>query len=619
MGCAPSSGKAMSAPVQAPELSGKSKFLSCPTTTEIQHPSSNDPYLLICYAPSSPPFGLVMAARNMNRRSDKVLIKDVLDADLVREKEQCKISMSWNVVFKAIATELNKANKGGATCVFLPDGSLEIEIRVSLTGLSPQSKRTDVYKCVLEPLDPTPQRVYKYFVLPMATYYGKKKSDLLEKPDPAKEKVLGQLEATLIAKTASIATYNASINGDRPNIIPLRNQVQSLVEKRQVAGAAVAMLSQLSLVQRGDGGTTRAAEWVSTNVKNDPPSFHADPRTISLFEPIAPVSAFTIDTLPWGDCLVHPEPITSGHPLLSACHAAEQDWSCVEILPEVLAQHGQGIGALLAYMLLRFANPAQKELLPTGTIVALCRDLEGMIPSETPFFSTRRAVLMAGAFLFLLCGGDAIRRLNLKGDLLTTSILAVCGLMVHHDGSPNMAQYAARTLLSSMYPEGALQQHAAAVWSSILQRHVSSPHVWSCATLFTLMGCPSYFDPPETPTVAAFLRRCGEIKDFSRSNADRTLAVGAAIALCSVCHLFAPDTMMDWQEYYLLAVDRAQTRCLATHGITSLLRYQTWWDDSQGAVRTLESGFRMIFPKISFNLAATQPGLFVEAPSFIAH
>lgn len=607
MGCAPSTAKAV-APNAPPELAGKSKFLSCPVTCEIQHPSSGETYMIVCFAPLHPPYGLVVAARNVVRRTDPVLVKDVTDAELAKEKEQFKISMSWNVVFKAIATEIARCNKGGATCVFSADGSLEIELRVALTGLSNQSKKTDMYKMTLEPLPPTTQRIYKYFVAPIATLYGKKKTDLLEKPDPAKEKVLGELEATLVVKEASMRRCLESIAVNGPKIRRFREQLDDVAAKRALAVARVALLSQMVW------GRVAEPKWLQADLRSCPVEYHADPLAVCLYQ--QPHSNQHTDRFSSNDVPAFPAPVESQNPLLAAFFAAERDWDCVAILPKLLSDKGLGVAPLAAYMLWRFMDRQQRSDVSDAAVWAICIALEQKTPRSPEFFSHKRAVLVAAAYLYLLCAGDVRSRLHVKGVLLTSSILSACGCFLHHDGTSNKMQCEARTFLSSMYPEGALQLHSAACLADLLQEHDSHGYLWSNTTVHTIVGATSYLDPPGATTADYFTRRASEIKDFSRYRSDKVLAASAAVTLCCAAHIFLPqEYAVDWQVLQADAAKAAQ-RVYGLHGIASSPVGSTWWDDCEGALSRLAGTFRTIFPSIQLSLSGSSPGLFVEAPSF---
>lgn len=202
--------------VSSPEISGKGKFLATPVTGEIIHPETNDRWFLLCFSPLS--FnGLVFVARNSTNAS-ALLVKEVTDAQLTMEKESQKISMSWNVFFKALSSEFPKANKGGSSCTFTDAGDLEIETKIALTGAAAQAKKPDLYRCTLSKVDATPNNIFRFVVAPLCVQFGKKRTDLVDRPDPQKERTFSENEAAASFTHARLQSAERIIQDHEPSI-----------------------------------------------------------------------------------------------------------------------------------------------------------------------------------------------------------------------------------------------------------------------------------------------------------------------------------------------------------------------------------------------------------------
>ena len=212
---------------EEPELNGKVKFLACPSVCEVVHAESKHRYFLIAFAPQTH-HGLIIAARNFN--TGKILAKEVIDSELQEEKQAQSITLSWNLFFKAISTEIAKANKAGAKYEILPNGNMRLEIKISIAGAQ-TNKKVDCYVAELTPVETNETNLYRLFMEPIATFYGKKRTDLLDRPDPVKEKQYGECEANAIIKSASIAKCRKTIDDNIPKIVPLREQHKKLARE----------------------------------------------------------------------------------------------------------------------------------------------------------------------------------------------------------------------------------------------------------------------------------------------------------------------------------------------------------------------------------------------------
>ena len=279
MGCGASTdaqGRTLS---DEPELLGKAKFLTCPAYNDITNTAATVPpgspperWFLMVYAPQTH-HGLVFVAR---RYSDgKLLVKDLLDPDVSRIKEEQKVTLSFNIFFKAISTEINKAGKTGAKCTFTPDGqSLEVEMKVSLSAgaTTAAGRKPDLFTVKLEPLSagsgananqhgggpaanqpaaavspavkadgPT---LFRYLVEPLCTFYSRKRTDAwnTDKPDPYKEKVYGELEANSIVKSAYASQAGVTMAAKLEQLPSLRQDQLAMRQKRDALVAKVQVM-----------------------------------------------------------------------------------------------------------------------------------------------------------------------------------------------------------------------------------------------------------------------------------------------------------------------------------------------------------------------------------------
>ncbi|CUG93511.1 Hypothetical protein, putative [Bodo saltans] len=510
--------KAHNAP---PELSGKSKFLAFPITAEITHPVSNDRYMMIAYSPVTPPWAFVVVAKNLSNPTAPLLVKDVTDAELTHEKEAQKVSMSWNIFFKAVASEIARVERGGATAVFQADGSMDLECKISLAS-NVASKKTDHYRCTLQKVADTSANLFKYIATPLSVLYCKRRTDIVERPDTTKERTFGELEATYVRKQSRLKVAQQDVASALALAVPLRAKAATLKVTQRKA------VAQASIMQQRHVSKDVNDDWLKKDIFSCDPLCHAEPLTGTL----APSTKNVLkkDTFFFEHIPVYPTPVQQGSSLLTRLQAAETSWEEVKDLPSSLAKHGQGIGVVAAYTLYRFLSESNRRTIDTADLIGLGQDLERLLPPCNSSLH-RRAVTVAGAFLNMLANGRLWHRLALSGATLFTAVLASVGLFVHLDGASNALHFHCDTLLSKLYTSAPQQRHAAACLENLVRRYPTLSPLCSSSHLSSIISCASCCDAPMSKEPSRFLRRCKEIRDFGRTVADRSIACGAALAV----------------------------------------------------------------------------------------
>jgi hypothetical protein len=451
------------------------------------------------------------------------------------------------------------------------------------------------------------QNLYKYFVAPLATYYGKKKTDLVEKVDPLKERTWGELEAALAVKQASILKASAAIAEKLPQIDSLRVEVVRSEEERRRAVARASTLAQL----RVSGSIPDKVQYKflegSCLEHNDLMTVAQPPAGTASQQMIRKLIDF--DVIPPYPQLVDPMTIT---PIMKSIVAAEESWDGVAALPDAFVDNNVSLAPLAAYMCYRFASLQQRVTFTPDVIVPLCFELEGLIRSPCEFFAAKRCLLTSASFLFMLCKGGLHQKLSLRGDLVLTAVLASASAFLHHVGVSNHTIAEAGTFLSHLFPDAPTQRHSASCAVEVLRRHQIPSTICCVTTLATMVASLSEFDPPSSSALTMFKLRALEIKDFSRSRSDKVMALCATLSLCSMAHMMVPASH-DW-EVVQLDASRLQVRLSERYGLGHSLHH-TWWDDSEGKLRGLVDAFAIPFPKILPSFHSDQPGMLVQAPS----
>lgn len=505
-----------------PELSGKSKFLSNPVTSEFVHPTTFHRWMMICYAPVTPPWAFVIVAKNMTLPRAALLVKDVSDAELTAEKESQKVSMSWNIFFKAIASEIGRLGKGGASFSFTEGGTLDLECRIALSSTI-ATKKTDTYRCTLQCIPDTFAAMFKYVATPLTVLYCKRRTDIVERPDSTKDRQLGELEAAFVTKQSRQKEANREVDKLSPVAAALRTKYDE-IKVRQRTAVAISSIAR----QRQTTSLDRSDAWLHKDIFDSSPTFHADPLTNTL--DATSRAAVSASTLFFEHISVYPDPVQRENPILVAIEEAESEWGAVGSLHARLGAHGQGIGALAAYMLYRFVAEPHRRQIDTSEVMKLAQDIERIVSLQSTA-QQQRAVVLAGSFLCMLATGRLQYRLALKGGALFTAVLASLGLCFHQEGSSNIMHIQSGTLLSNLYPTAPQQRHAAARLNSLVHKYATLSTFCDAPALASMLACTTCYDAPLAREASRFLLRSREIRDFGRTTSDRSLACGAALSV----------------------------------------------------------------------------------------
>jgi hypothetical protein len=437
------------------ELAGK-KLLQCPSLACIQHPTTGDRWVLMVFAPASF-FGLIFVARNMATR--QLLAKEFTDAELVKEKERQGIVLSWNVFFKAIATDMAAAGGNeGAVWSFTVSGTLAIAIKIQLAGVAPAPKARppDVFRCEMLPVDASPQNVFRYFIEPLGTFACKRRTDVVDRSDPAKERFYGQCEAAAIIKSNAAQAAERRIQSHLAQIRDLRLEVHRLRgERRRAAAAAVAQSLLLRGVQLSAADSAAALAVVTM-----PPEEYQDPLLLD-----APAAVAARD---------RPSP----PPLFPTLPAdGYQDLPTAETSAVAAARGECESPAAVAYYIVHRFIPRDSQtttlrLHDEGLFHLLC-SMEGYATSHK-WFSAKRVAYLLRMLLFELASSDDAKEINecvgsaLPCESVLALVLSVMCVGLHRHRLTNELCFAENEhYLSSLYPAHPMAYHACAVMLSL--------------------------------------------------------------------------------------------------------------------------------------------------------
>lgn len=466
------------------ELSGK-KCLQCPILSSIHHPTTNDRWALIAFAPMGF-FGLIFAARNMATK--ELLAKEFTDAELGKEKERQGIAMSWNVTFKAIATDLaastlaavSSTGEGdGVPWSFTVSGSLALAVKVQLQGVAmPRGKPPDVFRCELVPVEASQANIFRYFIEPLAAFACKKRTDLVDRPDPAKERSYGHWEAMAIVKGSTVEAAQASIALHRRRLDELKQQLTQLRRAQRVALAtatAQALLLRQVPVPPGDASRVLAIGEAMAGATARPEAYQ-DP--LLLDPPAGPVAA--------------PSPARPPPPPLFPAEApGHGDLPRAEQNATVAARGGDADSpspaAVAFYTLHRFIPSAAWAALglDDGALWQTLSALEPHYPTQQLWFSAPRVVFLQRMLLHHLAqppagyerqGPADCVGLAMPADAVVALVLAAMCVGLHRPRlTDELCCAESEHCLASLYPCQPLAHHAVAVLYSIAaQHHVAS-------------------------------------------------------------------------------------------------------------------------------------------------
>ena len=545
--------RALQASQRSPELNGK-KALHCPVTSSIVHPTTKDRWFLMVYA--SPNFyGLVFAARNMSTQA--MLVKEFTDADLVHEKESQSISMSWNVFFKAVSTDIAAASGDGATCTFAASGCLSIAIKIQLAGAPAGNRRTpDVFRCDLMPVDSSPANVFRYFLEPLAIFACKRRTDLIDRPDPAKEKHFGLCEAAAITKRASGLAAEKKIAEHLRKIDELKDQLCKLRSEKRLQVARTTAAEMLLRRPLADD-TSTGAELLS--IINVAPEHYEDPLLLDIM-----AGKSDRPTTPPPPPLF-PDPVT-GHGDLPA---AEADFSVAA------KTDTEDVAGTAMYILRRFVPAAALQLmkLHEGDLHRFFLEASRAYPSAHLRFSARRATFVLRTLLNQLASsegfstvGDQMHLASASGHkkissegILVLVLSAVC-VGLHRPRMTGDLCSRGGHFLSSLYPESPLANHSVAVLYSLAVKHKLVQH----GSVFCSLV-------PSIVQLVALVDEKEESAQHPDSPVDGSKSLRGIFRFCIGAHEDAPGDAWRKADVQYLASLGASAMCLGVGGTPTCL------------------------------------------------
>lgn len=494
---------------EEPELNGKSKFLSCPVVGDILHPITRDRWFVIAFAPQNV-YGLIIAARNVTNGVG-LIVKDVTDPQLAKEKDEQSISMSWNLFFKAVASEIGRINRGGARAEFLPDGTLMMEIKIAIAG-GTQARRTDLYRCTLTAVENSRVNVFRYLIEPIATYYCRKRTDLVDRPDPQRERTLGELEAKSHVQLAAIDDAKREIEECAPALEPLR--VRS--EQDRLAtdeGLARSLLTRQVILEQSATPTIVVEEPFRTTF-----TAHRDPEG-SLLPPEPSLGGKADVTV-----ALYPASVSPSTPVMKALMGCEAHMSSVAALVEA---GGAKTAEAAMYCIKRFVDFSSLGV-PEANVAHVVEKVAALYASHPkPFYGPSRVLAVLGCMLTLVCslgesGQAAIAHSPMEWLMLW---LAAFAMDVDHPGMQNDLLRNRRAFISTLYSDKSpAERHAVAV---VLQQCRECKVATTPESTVFLSNVVVATDGQMRPSIEEIARaRSNEIVNFARQPSDRAVAAG---------------------------------------------------------------------------------------------
>ena len=218
------------------ELAGKQKFLSTPSICEVSvdnNRSGDSGKWFLCLRAPLTGQGLSFSA--YHSRSNTLMVKFLTDADIVREKEAQNISISYNMFFKALSTEVARAGRNGAKVAFSDDReSIVIDCRIMISGAT--SRRPDNFSVVMQRRpNPPPADLFQFVIEPICTQYYRKRCNEgwnVERVDTSREKIYGEYETNFILRSTRMAQNTDSLREIVPRVAVMRRDREALRAKR---------------------------------------------------------------------------------------------------------------------------------------------------------------------------------------------------------------------------------------------------------------------------------------------------------------------------------------------------------------------------------------------------
>jgi hypothetical protein len=533
-----------------PELMGKAKFLSCPAMSEVVAPDQGK-WLLIVFAPLTH-HGLIFAARHSD--TGALMVKDIVDKQVTKEKEDQKVQLSYNLFFKAISTEVAKAGRSGAKVDWLPDGTISVECKIAISGSASSNKKPDTYTAVLKPIDSSEENLFKYIAEPLATHYCKKRTDgwNLDRPDPNKEKQYGEQEANAIIRAASTRESKSVLDRELPKIGTLRRDHATARADRDAAVAKVNLMKQMLL--------TRSVE---------PPLLRLPPDDAFAACDLL-LSGLNFVAAAQDPHLAFPNPKDLNSALNAPAMPVETEGLDVSALdgfapPAQLPVYHTGLAV---------SNALQVSV-PADRLQRFFHRLDHLHRSSNAFHNGRRAAERLQSFGFLVTRATAAG-FKPTTEMLTNALVAAaihdadhCGLNNQHGYRSSLAGY-----IPTLYSyESQVERHSLAVGlvEAAIAEIVVDRDAVASMVLATDMSQHQDF-------LARFTRRSRHVADFSRRLDDQVLAFAALLKCADLCHFYKSKEHCDASMRDLATelhrgneasglsdVSHADTKVFATH------------------------------------------------------
>lgn len=520
MGCGASTDKPGPGPKPAedPELIGKAKFLSCPALSEITDPATGKKWVLMVFAPQTH-HGLIFSARCHN--DGKILVKDILDKQVQKEKEEQRVQLSFNLFFKTISTEVSKAMKTGAR-VEWRDGMMVVECKIAISSAPSTAKRPDTYTVQLTEVESSEANLFKYFAEPLATHYSKKRTEgwNLDRPDPHKERMYGEQEATAIVRTAAIRRSQKKLDALVPALAPLRQDHATARAERDAAVAKLNFMKQMLAERRLQPSVMRyppddvfAEMRVDADCVNPVAAAQEPNRVFPTVESIQ--ATRKADAV----CADGVAPAMSEEELASRdSFVASGDVPLVRV----------GFAAFSSW------GAIDGERLTEGALRKFLREVESLHRQHNVFHNNRRAAERMQAMHVLM---SAVRdKLCLSPQLTVAALVATAVHDVDHCGLSNQFGAAATSLavVPVVYGhDSAVERHSLAVGLFAAKRCNIPADPSTVATLVLATDLAKHQD-----FMQGFEKRQREVADFGRRHDDSALALALLLKIADLCHLY---------------------------------------------------------------------------------
>lgn len=167
-------------------------------------------------------------------KSNTLLSKYLTDAEIVKEKELQNISITYNMFFKALSTEVARAGRVGAKVSYVDSDTIALDCKIMIAGAT--SRRPDNFHVDLRRVvDPSPEKLYSFVIEPVCTQYYKRRANEgwnVERVDVSREKIYGEYETNFILRSNRLERNLDMLRELVPRVLQLRRDRHTLRMKR---------------------------------------------------------------------------------------------------------------------------------------------------------------------------------------------------------------------------------------------------------------------------------------------------------------------------------------------------------------------------------------------------